>query len=359
MKNYKENQVAAIMLRGDCVENRYLAHVAVVDLAGKNIYGFGDPRRITLARSAIKPAQALAIIETGALERFSFDEADLALMCASHSSEDYHLERAIQMLAKAGVNEIDMRCGGHPALSKSANLSWIKNDFVPGAICNNCSGKHIGMLAAAKALASPVANYHLPDHPLQIHVKRTITKVCGLTDAEIKWATDGCNLPTPAFRLDRLAHLYAMLANAEDCVVGKIGAYNNPQICALAKIFRAMTTYPELVAGEGRFCTEIMKAFDGKLVGKLGADATYAIGIRASTDTLQLGSNGAIGIAVKVEDGNIDVMYAIVCEVLRQLGIGGVSEHEKLQSFHHPQLRNTMNIEIGRLIFPFIMKKID
>jgi L-asparaginase II len=356
MKNAETNQVAAVMLRGNSIENSYLAHVAVVNIKGKVIYEFGDPTRITLARSASKPAQALAILETGAFERFSFDEADLALMCASHSSEARHIERAIEMLAKAAVSESDMRCGGHPALSESVNRSWIKNDFIPGPVCSNCSGKHIGMLAAAKAIDSPVADYHLPDHPLQTHVKRTIADVCDLTDAEIEWAIDGCNLPTPAFRLDRLALLYAKLAAAEDCVVSEAGVHKDPRTHSLAKIFRAMTHYPELVAGEGRFCTEIMEAFGGRLVGKLGADATYAIGIRASSDTLQLGTNEAIGISIKVEDGNIKMLYAIVCEVLRQLGIGSMSEHEKLLAFHHPQLCNTMNIETSHLIFPLVMR---
>jgi L-asparaginase II len=314
--------------------------------------------RITLARSASKPAQALAILETGAIERFSFDEADIALMCASHSSEARHIERAIEMLAKAAVNEADMRCGGHPALSESVNRLWIKNDFTPGPVYSNCSGKHIGMLAAAKAMNSPVVNYHLPDHPLQAHVKRTIADICELADTEIEWAIDGCNLPTPAFRLDRLALLYAKLAAAEDCIAHETGVNKDPRTNSLARIFRAMTTYPELIAGEDRFCTEIMEAFGGKLIGKLGADATYAIGIRASSDTLRLGTDKAIGIAIKVEDGNIKVLYAIVCEVLKQLGISSINEHKKLLAFHHPQLHNTMNIETSHLIFPLIIKQI-
>src|ERR1700750_431786 len=108
---------AATLYRGDAIENTHRAHVAVVDATGRLCYSFGDPHRVTLARSAAKPAQALAVIETGALARFQFDQADLALMCASHSSEERHIERTYQMLAKAQVTEADMRCGGHPPIS--------------------------------------------------------------------------------------------------------------------------------------------------------------------------------------------------------------------------------------------------
>ena len=108
---------AVTVYRGEAIENTHDAHVAVVDDEGRLLYSFGDPCRTTLARSAAKPAQALAVLETGALERFGFDDADLALMCGSHSSEERHIERARAMLAKAHATEADLRCGGHPPIS--------------------------------------------------------------------------------------------------------------------------------------------------------------------------------------------------------------------------------------------------
>jgi L-asparaginase II len=287
---------------------------------------------MTLARSAAKPAQALAVLETGALERFGFDDADLALMCASHSSEERHIERAHAMLGKAHASEADLRCGGHPAISDAVYRNWIRRDFTPTPVCSNCSGKHAGMLAGARAIDAPIADYHLPDHPLQVRVKHTVARVLDLADDEVQWAIDGCNLPTPAFPLDRLARLYMKLADAQP---------DTPDTAPLARIYRAMTTHPELVAGEGRFCTLLMQAFGGALVGKLGADASYAIGVRRP--------EGALGIAVKVEDGNMTVLYAIVAEVLAQLGIGAEDERRKLDAFRHPPMRNTIGIVTSRL----------
>src|SRR6478735_12341027 len=156
MSLHTTEPIAATVYRGHSVENTHRAHVAVVDSNGRLLYSFGDPSRVTLARSAAKPAQALAVLETGALERFGFDDADLALMCASHSSEERHIERAHAMLGKAHASEADLRCGGHPAISDAVYRNWIRRDFTPTPVCSNCSGKHAGMLAAARAMNAPL-----------------------------------------------------------------------------------------------------------------------------------------------------------------------------------------------------------
>ncbi|WP_027800567.1 asparaginase [Paraburkholderia dilworthii] len=348
--------IAATVYRGDSVENTHRAHVAVADSNGRLLYSFGDPSRVTLARSAAKPAQALAVLETGALERFGFDEADLALMCGSHSSEPRHIERARHMLAKAQASETDLRCGGHPPLSDAVYVDWIKRDFKPGAVCSNCSGKHAGMLAGARSIGAALGGYEQPEHPLQIRVKHTVADVCDLPDDGVQWAIDGCNLPTPAFPLDRLARLFMKLAAAQDDVSSALsGSVPALRTAALARIYRAMTAYPELVAGEGRFCTTLMNAFDSALVGKVGADGSYAIGVRASTQTAahtaKMGAQGALGIAVKIEDGNVGVLYAVVAEVLAQLDIGTAAQRAKLDSFHAPRMLNTMGVATSRLSF--------
>ena len=346
------NGAAVVTYRGDSVENVHVAHVAVVDAQGKPLYGLGDFSRMTLARSAAKPAQALAVVETGAFDQFDFDDADLALMCASHSSEDRHIERTLAMLSKVHAHESDLRCGGHAPLSDAVNRAWIKRDYTPTAACSNCSGKHVGMLGGAHALGAAVADYHLSSHPMQEHVKRVVAELCDLDYDEVEWAIDGCNLPTPAFPLDRLARIYGKLADSAD-VAEALDSVLAERTAALARIYHAMTTYPEMVAGEGRYCTALMRAFEGSIVGKLGADACYGIGVRASEQTRRLGAEGAIGISIKVEDGNIDVLYMMVSEVLERLEIGTSEQRQRLATFHRPKMLNTKGIEIGHATFPF------
>ncbi|PWY88890.1 L-asparaginase II [Aspergillus sclerotioniger CBS 115572] len=338
--------------RGSVIENRHQVHAVVTDATGRILYGVGNPKRITLARSAAKPAQVLAILQTGAVEQFGFDEEDLALMCASHSSEDHHIARARGMLAKALLDEGDLRCGGHPAISEAVNRTWIKHDFIPTGICNNCSGKHAGMLAGAKAIGAPTADYHQADHPFQRQVKDVVEELAGLEQDGAQWAIDGCNLPAPAFALHHLARIYARIAHAADCAAS-VSASTQTQ--ALGRIFHAMAQYPALVGGTGRFCTELMETFAGALIGKVGADGCYAVGLRASDQTRRLGADGAIGIAVKIEDGNLDILYAAVVEILGQFQIAAPDQLQRLAAFHRPQIRNTAGVVTGQTSHQFQM----
>jgi L-asparaginase II len=335
--------------RNGIIENKHRIHAAVTDANGALLFALGDPLRITLARSAAKPAQALAILETGARQKFGFDDVDVALMCGSHSSEDMHVSRAAAMLAKLPAKEDDLRCGGHPALSDKVNRAWVKSDYSPTALCNDCSGKHAGMLAGALAIGSDMLDYHLPTHPMQVHVKRVIEDLSGAKRDDVLWALDGCNLPAPALPLRHLAQTYARVASAVD----EVGNGNNvlllpPRTTYLAEIYRSMAAHPEMVGGEDRFCTLLMEVFAGALIAKLGADGCYGIGIRTSPDTLALGAEGgAIGVAVKVEDGSIEIVYAVVMEILEQLRIGTAEQRAKLDHFHHVKRMNTMGVVTG------------
>ncbi|KAI9040768.1 asparaginase [Aspergillus affinis] len=341
----QETKDHVITYRGEVVENHHQVHAAVTDATGKLLYAVGDPTRITLARSAAKPAQALAILETGGFEQCGFNDADLALMCASHNSEDKHISRVRAMLAKVPATETDLRCGGHPALSETVSRNWIKRDYTPTGICNNCSGKHAGMLAGSKAIGADLEGYHLPAHPMQVRVKHVVEELCGLDEDKVKWSIDGCNLPVPAFPLKYMAKIYATIATALDETERNPNASERTK--AMVRIFRAMADHPDLVGGEGRFCTVLMEAFQGDLIGKIGADGCYGIGICASEQTRQLGADGAIGIAVKIEDGNIGILYSAVAEILEQLRIGTADMRNKLASFHEPQVFNTAGAVTG------------
>jgi L-asparaginase II len=259
-------------------------------------------------------------LETGAFEKFGFDDADLALMCSSHSSEEQHITRVLRMMSKVGVEEKDLRCGGHPALSNSVNRLWAKSDYTPTPSRSNCSGKHVGMLAGSEATGAKLVDYHIPDHPMQRRVKQVIEQLSGLDAGDVKWAIDGCNLPAPALPLENLARMCVCLPSAADAI--NRSKTVSERIHQLARIFQAMTQYPELVGGEGRFCTTLMKLFRGDLVGKTGAEGCYTIGMRESEQTNRLGADGAIAIAVKIEDGNLLALHSSVVEILAQLRIG-------------------------------------
>ncbi|KAI7774862.1 L-asparaginase II protein [Diaporthe eres] len=362
------NEDVVITDRGGIIENKHRIHAAIVDPKGKLHYAVGNPDRVTLARSAAKPVQALAILETGAADRFHFDDADIALMCASHSSEPQHISRAQQMLKQTGREAEDLACGGHPALSAAINRAWAEKCYVPTGICNNCSGKHAGMIAGAICLDGTVPGYHEASHPMQLRVKQAVEEMSGLCKDRVQWATDGCNLPAPAMPLCNLALMYARLAEAcngqveESDLQGTSlsGTVSARRKHHLARIHQSMSTYPDMVGGSGRFCTALMKTYTGSLVGNLGADGCYGIAVRAPPDSSsQCGlKRHAIGIAVKVEDGNIDVLYSAVMEILEQLNIGTKDMRQQLAGFHHPNIVNTAGVVTGSFKHQFEVRSL-
>lgn len=185
------------------------------------------------------------------------------------------------------------------------------------------------MIAGSKQLGCSSADYHLPDHPMSMHVKRVVEEVLTAStphEAQVRWAIDGCNLPAPACRLDTIAGMYAGFARSRDLFASRKSPDLDAQTRHQSRIFESMARYPEMVGGSDRFCTVLMRAHRGRLIGKLGADGCYAIAIRApegisTDDQHRTKKGGVMGIAIKIEDGNIDILYVAVLEILRQLGI--------------------------------------
>ncbi|KAH0362144.1 L-asparaginase II, partial [Aureobasidium melanogenum] len=343
--------------RGDVIENSHVVHAAIVDSDNKLLYSLGNPSRLTLARSAAKPFQALAILETGATEKYGLDEADVALISGSHNCEDKHISRVTAMLQKVGVAEQDMNCGGHPALSKVVNAGWVKSGFIPTAVYSNCSAKHVGMLAAAKALGAGTENYNDPSHPVQLKIKQVHEELADLKSEEICWVIDGCNAPSPALPLENLALMFARLAHAADVQDGN--SISGPSTQNPARIYHAMAAHPDMIAGDSRFCTDFMRLFSGALVGKLGAEGCYGVGIRDCEATRRLGAKGGLGIAVKIEDGNIDMLYVALMEILAQLNIGTEQIRDELKRSYCTLPKNTMGVVTGHTSFKMDLKRYD
>ncbi|KAH9864059.1 hypothetical protein J1614_009992 [Plenodomus biglobosus] len=386
--NHTHNHNDIATFRGPCLENTHKIHIAVVSPPPSTLtHSTNDPQRPTLARSALKPIQALATLSTNAGTLFSLSPADLALLCASHSSEPRHIARARSILQRTGMPEAVLVCGWHAAVRPAGvnrEVEGVDRGVQKTGIYNNCSGKHVGMVAGALALGQAPESYAEFGGAMQERVRSVVREVGCCGDEEVQWAVDGCNLPAPALPLVGLARMFAGVAAARDGVAesegrgeaaglrGEMGdgargsgedCPADERACHLAQIFDAMTSYPELVGGEGRFCTELMIAYEGLLIGKVGADGCYGIGIRASPCSSSSGNgdvtgHGAMGIAVKIEDGNLDILYAAIPEILKQLDIGTPEMRRKLDTWRFPVMKNTAGVVSGRLEHRFKILKV-
>src|SRR6266581_1522125 len=181
-------------LRGGWVEAVHDVHVAAVNSTGGLVARTGDPELVTFWRSAAKPFQALPLVEDGAAERFGLTSEELALACASHSSEPGQVARVRELLGKIGCSERDLLCGPHPPLSDRVAQDYQTRGLRLTAVYSNCSGKHAGMLALARHHGWPTEFYTRLEHPVQQRCLAEVSRWTELAVGDIRTAVDGCGV---------------------------------------------------------------------------------------------------------------------------------------------------------------------
>ena len=335
--------------RGDMVESVHYGSIAIVDSNGKLISSQGDPHMVAFLRSSAKPFQALPFVERGGAEHFDFTQRELSIACASHEGSDMHVRTVEEMQKKVGIEESHLQCGAHMPSDADAFKSLIVHDQAPAPNRNNCSGKHTAMLACAKMRGLPLENYLDIEHPIQQDILASFAEMCLLPSEEIQLGVDGCSAPNFAVPLYNAALGMARLCDSGELAVARADACQ--------KITTAMTAYPEMVSGYGEFDCELMKAGEGKIVCKRGAEGFQIVGLLPGA----LGKDSpGIGIAFKVSDGDASrkdmnlepssrVRPAVTLEILCQLGVLSSKQEQALGRFGPVKsIQNHRGIVTGR-----------
>ena len=342
--------------RGNVIESTHFGSIAVVDSQGKMIASHGDPLTVAFLRSSAKPFQAIPFVERGGVEHFNFTAPELAISCASHLGSDMHVQTVAAMLKKTGIDESQLQCGAHLPDDVPAIKRLIAYDESPSPIRNNCSGKHTMMLAYAKMRGLSLDDYLDPGHLIQQDILASFSDLCMILTSDISLGVDGCSAPNFAVPLFNAALGMARLCDPH--------ALTESRANACRKITSAMMTHPEMVSGYGEFDEQLMKAGEGKIVCKRGAEGFQIVGLLPGA----LGKDSpGIGIALKVSDGDAARMNmnfeshprvrpAVMIEALCQLGALSPKQKQALSSFG-PVLpvRNHRGIVTGqtRPVFEF------
>ena len=319
----------AATFRGGHPENVHYGSFAVVSASGDVLASAGDIDFPTFTRSALKPFQAMPLIAK-AVQRWSLDDADIALLCASHSGERRHTERVATLLARIGAGESALACGTHEPYF----FRTLGQTPPPGAqytrLQHNCSGKHTGMLMLAHVLGQPLAGYLDVAHPVQQAIAQSVAHFSGIAPERLVRGTDGCSAPNYALPLRALAQAFAHLTlSTPDPIYGD----------APLRVARAMSRHPEMVSGEGRNDLFLMRAGSGDWVSKVGADGVQAIA----------SFSRGVGIAAKVSDGNLTPLMVALVSALDQLGWTDDASRAALAALLPPPMKNAAGIEVGEM----------
>ncbi len=325
--------------RGEIVESIHFGAFAVVDSRGRLLSSAGDPSLVTFLRSSAKPFQALPFIERGGHEKFGLTPKEIALICASHSGTDEHVETIKEMQAKIGIGVDDLLCGVHDPIHQATRDAMLLRGEQATPYHHNCSGKHTGMLAHARLRNLPTANYLDFNHPVQESILQTFAEMCDFPAEKVELGIDGCSAPNFAIPLDRAAYGFARLCDPFSLEPRRASACRT--------IVSAMMAHPEMVAGPERFDTRLMQVAAGKIVAKGGAEGYQAVGILPGV--LAPDSPG-IGIALKISDGDSGnrARTGTTLSILRALGALNESQLAELSEYGpEKQLYNYRKLRTG------------
>ena len=258
-----------------------------LDSSGKVEISKGDANQIIFARSALKSLQAAAMLRNG----LQVSDQQLALVCASHSGSNSHIEIARSILKDHQIAESELKNAKDRPLGESERINW--GEKPAEQIAHNCSGKHAGMLATCVAKNWPKDSYLDVNHPLQVAIKAEIEKLSGEKITQI--SIDGCGAPLFGFSLIGLARAIHNLIKSTDPIHQRIVA--------------ACRQFPEVVAGEKRLTTRMMRSVPG-LFMKEGAEGVEVCAL----------ADGRT-IAMKIIDGSWRPVAPIIQEIFSRWNV--------------------------------------
>jgi len=313
--------------RGPFLESVHRGHVVICDDTGDIVASWGDPEKVILPRSSCKMLQALPLIESGAADALGLTTEHLALACSSHQGAHIHTDRVARWLADLGLSDDDFRCGADIPSDEEARNELIRAEQSPVQMHNNCSGKHSGFLSVTKHLrAGP--EYVDPNHPVQLAVREAFEDLTGMDSPG--FAIDGCSAPNFATTVHGLARAMAKMAGGTTS--------SDARSLASARLVAAMAKHPDLVAGETRACTDLMRAMGGAAVVKTGAEGVF----------VAILPGARLGVAIKIQDGATRASESAMAAILVRLGVAQMAD-PRVENRLRPRLLNRRGIDAGYL----------
>jgi L-asparaginase II len=317
--------------RGGIPESYHLGVAVVADASGKVHAHWGDPDAVTFPRSALKPFQAVDLIESGAFDAFGLGDADLTLACASHSGESFHAERVRNWLALLGCDETCLACGAVLPGRPEAMQAHLRAGLAASPVFYNCSGKHCGFLTNARHCVLDIAGYDAPEHPLQKRYRAVLSRFLCRDADTLPWSRDDCALPAPALPMREMAAGLARFIEE---------AASGGEDTAPSRIIAAMAAHPLLLAGTGGLPQILGEKLAGRVVAKTGAEGYLAVFLPAER----------LGIVLKVADGNARARDCVLAAILSRLGLIDAATAAELAASLAPPLRDSLGRPVGSIV---------
>lgn len=317
------NPVLVEIVRAGHVESVHRGAACVVDTSGRLLHQWGDVAESICPRSAVKPFQAIPLIESGAADAAGLGLEELSLACASHGGEPVHVTRVSAWLARIKCTAADLECGTHLPTSTEAAEALLRADETPCPLHHNCSGKHTGFLTLARHADWNTQGYTEANHPVQRATLEALAKMADCDPAKWPVVRDGCSAANVFLPLHALARSWALLGTTP----------------ATTRLLDAMKAHPILMSGHGHACATMIGAIKGRGVVKLGAEGVYAAVL----------PERGLGIALKIDDGASRASVIAMAALLTWLDAFAPDAAESIHALRTPAIKAAAGSVTGHM----------
>ena len=317
--------------RGGLVESVHHVAACAMDARQNVLFSLGDIDAPVYLRSTAKPFIAATAIAAGAREQFGLEPREIAVMAASHAGQPFHVEAVRSILRKIGLDESALQCGAHAPYNAQAAHDLETAGIEPGAVHNNCSGKHAGILALCKLSGADPATYLEVSNPAQQRILAFCARMSDKRVQDFPLGVDGCGIPVYATPLRNAALSFVRLATLQGI---------SPEDADALRVVRdAMTAYPEYVSGTGEFDARLMKQGNGAIACKAGAEGVHGTAV----------IDAGVGLVVKVGDGAARGRAPAVLSILRGLELLDEAALTNLADLERPIVYNRAGRAVGEV----------
>lgn len=317
------------LTRAGASESLHRGWIAVARGDGSLVTHVGDPERLTFARSAMKPFQAIPVVERGAVDRFGFGDAELSICCGSHKGEQRHRDTVRGMLERIGQPAT--------ALLGAIDTPWTFTQMklaetggeTEQRLGQNCSGKHAGMIATCVASGYPLDTYDELDHPHQENIRTIVSRFWEVPEDGLIAGRDNCTLPAYAAPIRAISTGWAKIAEPSHAP--------EQHRSAITRVADAMGREPFMVAGTDTLNTILMEVTDGRILAKDGAEGVLCMAVR----------DKGLGITFKIEDGSFRSHGVIALRLLAELDALSTVEHNQLSKEFEESITSNRDHHVG------------
>jgi L-asparaginase II len=289
-----KDAVLAEVVRSGVVESQHRGFLVALNADGSVNLELGDSSHLIFPRSTVKSFQAAAMVRNG----LQLEPRLLALGASSHSGSAEHIAAVREILATVGLDDSALQCMLDKPLGEAERRSY--GDQPATRIAMNCSGKHAAMLVTCVKNGWSTDNYLDADHPLQVACREELENLSG--EKITLTSTDGCGAPLFLISVAGLARAIRAITISTDV--------------AHTSVLEASRAFPEMVAGEGRLTTTMIREVPGLYM----KDGVEAVEVASMPDGRTL--------VFKVSDGSLRPFRALVHAGLKRLGVDSPYEHE-------------------------------